>query len=47
MHRALAELYVSDPRFGAHYDSRAAGLARYVYDAIVANAAAAAQSAPK
>lgn len=38
-HRGLAELYVSDPRFTKTYDEIAPGLARYVHDAIVANAA--------
>jgi DNA-binding transcriptional MerR regulator len=36
--RGLAEMYVSDPRFARHYEDREAGLARYVHDAIVANA---------
>lgn len=39
MHRSLASLYVSDPRFAAHYDARAEGLAAYVSAAIEANAA--------
>jgi DNA-binding transcriptional MerR regulator len=38
MHRNLAELYVSDPRFAASYDKVADGLAVYVHDAVVANA---------
>jgi DNA-binding transcriptional MerR regulator len=38
MHRNLAEMYVSDPRFAKHYDDRQEGLARYVRDAIHANA---------
>ena len=38
LHRGLAEMYVSDPRFTAHYDAVEPGLARYVRDAIVANA---------
>ena len=38
MQRAVSEMYVEDPRFRAHYDDRAAGLARFVRDAIVANA---------
>ena len=37
MHRNLGEMYVEDPRFSAHYDSREPGLAAYVRDAIVAN----------
>lgn len=38
MHRGLAEMYVGDDRFAAHYDEIAPGLAAYVHDAIVANA---------
>ena len=42
IHRGLAEMYVTDPRFTAHYDNRpdeqAEGLADYVHDAIIANA---------
>ena len=38
MHRNLADMYLADPRFAAHYDKRAAGLAQYVHDAIHANA---------
>lgn len=38
MHSGLAEMYVADPRFTAHYDKRGAGLAVYVRDAIIANA---------
>ncbi len=38
MHRGLAEMYVSDERFRAHYEEIAAGLAQYVRDAIVAAA---------
>jgi hypothetical protein len=30
-------MYVADPRFAAHYDAAAPGLAQYVRDAIVAN----------
>ena len=37
-HQALANLYVTDERFAAHYERRAAGLAQYVHDAIHANA---------
>ncbi len=37
-HRRLAEMYLADPRFEASYERRAAGLARYVHDAIVAQA---------
>jgi len=39
MHVGLAEMYVADERFTRHYDQRAPGLAIYVHDAIVANAA--------
>jgi MerR family transcriptional regulator, thiopeptide resistance regulator len=38
MHRALAEMYVADPRFTATYEERAAGLAGYTRDAVHANA---------
>lgn len=38
MHRTLGELYVGDPRFTAHYDEQAPGLARYVREAVTANA---------
>jgi hypothetical protein len=41
MHVGLAEMYIADPRFKAHYDDRARGLAEYVAAAIRANAAAA------
>lgn len=37
IHRGLAEMYVSDPRFTATYENTAEGLARYVHDAIVAS----------
>jgi DNA-binding transcriptional MerR regulator len=40
MHRCLAEMYVSDPRFTATYDEVAPGFSQYVHDAILANAAA-------
>ncbi|MCG6956850.1 MAG: TipAS antibiotic-recognition domain-containing protein [Gemmatimonadetes bacterium] len=39
MHVGLADMYTADPRFRAHYDDRAAGLAEYVATAIKANAA--------
>ncbi len=39
MHAAIAELYVTDPRFTKTYEDVAPGLARYVRDAVVANAA--------
>ncbi len=38
MHRGLAEMYVSDPRYLAGYDEIAPGFSQYVHDAIVANA---------
>jgi DNA-binding transcriptional MerR regulator len=39
MHRCLGEMYVSDERFKAFYDSMGAGLAEHLRDAILANAA--------
>ncbi|MBA3350452.1 MAG: MerR family transcriptional regulator [Actinobacteria bacterium] len=39
MHRGLGQMYVGDPRFSAHYESIAPGLARYISEAITANAA--------
>ncbi len=39
MHVGLADMYEADPRFRAHYDDRANGLARFVAEAIRANAA--------
>lgn len=39
IHRGLAEMYVADERFRKHYDDLAPSLARYVHDAILANAA--------
>jgi DNA-binding transcriptional MerR regulator len=41
MHRGLGEMYVADERFAANYEAVAPGLASYVRDAIVANAAGA------
>lgn len=38
MHRGLAEMYLADQRFKAHYDEAAPGLAEFVHDAINANA---------
>ncbi len=38
MHRGLAELYVSDPRFTATYDEIEPGFSGYVRTAILANA---------
>jgi DNA-binding transcriptional MerR regulator len=39
IHRGLGEMYVADPRFTAFYDRMSPGLATYLRDAIVANAA--------
>ena len=39
MHRGLAEMYLADPRFTANYENVAVGLAQYMHDAILANAA--------
>lgn len=38
MHVALTRMYVEDPRFTAHYEQLAPGLAAYVRDAAAANA---------
>ena len=38
IHRCLGQMYVDDERFAANYEKVAAGLARYVRDAIAANA---------
>lgn len=38
IHCGLAEMYLADPRFTATYENVAPGLARYVHDAIMANA---------
>jgi MerR family transcriptional regulator, thiopeptide resistance regulator len=38
MHRGLAEMYLSDERFTQTYDDMTPGLARYVHDAMLANA---------
>ena len=38
MHRGLAELYVSDPRYIAEYDKIEPGFSAYVHDAMLANA---------
>ena len=38
MHRNLADMYVSDPRFTASYDEIRPGMSHYVRDAIHANA---------
>ncbi|MGW7354627.1 MerR family transcriptional regulator [Streptomyces sp. NPDC054784] len=37
IHTCLADMYVADERFRAHYDGQREGLARYVHDAIKAN----------
>lgn len=39
MHAGIAEMYVADPRFTQTYEDVAPGLAQYVRDAVVANAA--------
>jgi hypothetical protein len=39
IHTGLAEMYVADPRFTATYEKIAPGLAQYLHDAILANAA--------
>ena len=39
MHRGLAEMYTADPRFMEYFEKRAEGLAVFVQDAILANAA--------
>jgi hypothetical protein len=38
LHRGLADMYVTDPRFTKTYEDLAPGLARYVHDAIHADA---------
>jgi len=39
MHVGLAEMYIADPRFTATYEKIRPGMARYLHDAILANAA--------
>jgi DNA-binding transcriptional MerR regulator len=39
MHSGLADMYLADERFTAHYERRATGLAQYVHDAVEANGA--------
>ncbi len=39
MHIGLGQMYLADPRFTQGYEDIAPGLAQYVHDAIVANAA--------
>lgn len=34
----LAQMYVNDPRFKAHYDTTAPGLAELIHEATIANA---------
>ena len=38
IHRALTDMYVSDERFRANYDTQVPGLARFIRDAVHANA---------
>lgn len=38
MHANIAQMYVDDPRFKATYESRTAGLAQFVHDAVAENA---------
>ncbi len=38
MHRGLAKMYISDPRYTASYDEIEPGFSHYVHDAILANA---------
>ncbi len=38
IHTGLATMYLADPRFTAHYEGQKAGLAKYIHDAIIANA---------
>jgi DNA-binding transcriptional MerR regulator len=40
IHTGLAEMYIADERFTKYYDDQREGLARYVHDAIMANAVA-------
>ena len=40
IHAGLAEMYVEDPRFTAHYEKIAPGLAQFLHEAIHANAVA-------
>ena len=43
MHVALGRMYVADPRFAATYEKIRPGMARYLCEAIAANAARAAE----
>jgi len=38
MHAGIAQMYVDDPRFAANYENHTPGLARFVHDAVQANA---------
>lgn len=38
IHKGLASMYLADPRFTAHYEAQKAGLAKFIHDAIIANA---------
>jgi hypothetical protein len=38
MHRCFGQMYVSDERFKAYYDSMGPGVAEHLRDAILANA---------
>lgn len=38
IHVGLAQMYLADERFTQHYESQQVGLAKYVHDAILANA---------
>jgi hypothetical protein len=38
MHSGLADMYLADPRFTATYEKMHEGMAKYVHDAIKANA---------
>jgi MerR family transcriptional regulator, thiopeptide resistance regulator len=40
MHANLGRMYIADQRFAKHYDDRKPGLAKYICDALVANAKA-------
>jgi MerR family transcriptional regulator, thiopeptide resistance regulator len=40
IHTGLAEMYIADERFTKYYEDQREGLARYVYNAIMANAVA-------
>lgn len=39
IHRGIAGMYVADPRFTATYEELAPGLAQWLHDAMLANAA--------